>query len=124
MSKFILFCYGFLEIFSFKILNFSLHFLPEHFALLSRSTIELQKCTPTLLKTTNLFLAISDTSLKGIVSRDFGGLQMILMDRIVVPYFRFHIVFKVQSFERVKLLLMHFSKSLVAGRGPFSLCSK
>ena len=50
-------------------------------------------------------------SLKGIVSRDFGGLQMILMDRIVVPYFRFHIVFKVQSFERVKLLLMHFAKA-------------
>ena len=36
---------------------------------------------------------------KGIVSRDFGGLQMILMDRIVVPdvplevfFFHFHIV--------------------------------
>ena len=42
------------------------------------------------------------SNLKGIVSRDFGGLQMILMDRIVVPdvplevysflNFRFHIV--------------------------------
>ena len=43
------------------------------------------------------------TELKGIVSRDFGGLQMILMNRIVVPdvpldvylflNFCFHIVF-------------------------------
>ena len=42
------------------------------------------------------------SNLKGIVSRDFGGLQMILMDRIGVPdvpleaysflNFRFHIV--------------------------------
>ena len=41
--------------------------------------------------------------LKGIVSRDFGGLQMILVNRIVVPdvlldvylflNFRFHVVF-------------------------------
>ena len=57
----------------------------------------------------------------GIVSRDFGGLQMNLMDRIGVPdvsldvylflNFRFHIVIQVQSFERVKLLLMHFAKA-------------
>ena len=43
-------------------------------------------------------------SIKGIVSRDFGGLQMILMDRIGAPdvslevysflNFRFHIFFK------------------------------
>ena len=53
---------------------------------------------------------------KGIVSRDFGGLQMILMKRIVVPdvpldvylflNFRFHVV---QSFEQFKLLLMHLA---------------
>ena len=45
---------------------------------------------------------------------------MISMDSIVpvVPldvylllHFRFHIVFKVQSFEWVKLLLMHLSKA-------------
>ena len=46
---------------------------------------------------------------------------MILMDRIGVPdvplegnfffHFSFHIVFKVQSFERVKLLLMHLAKA-------------
>ena len=53
---------------------------------------------------------------KGIVSRDFGGLQMILMNRIGVPdvplevysflNFRFYIDFSVQRFERVKLLLI------------------
>ena len=58
---------------------------------------------------------------KGIVSRDFGGLQMILIDRIGVPNvllkvysflnFRFHIVIQVQSFERVKLILMHLAKA-------------
>ena len=57
----------------------------------------------------------------GIVSRDFGGLQMNLMDRIGVPdvsldvylflNFRFHIVIQVQSFERVKLLLMHLANA-------------
>ena len=50
-----------------------------------------------------LYQNVSDQSLKGIVSRDFGGLQMIWMDRIVVPdvplevysflNVRFHIVF-------------------------------
>ena len=49
------------------------------------------------------FIIFNTLLLKGIVSRDFGGLQMILMDRIVVPIvrldvylflnFRFHIVF-------------------------------
>ena len=63
----------------------------------------------------------SKTNLKGIVSRDFGGLQMICMDRIGVPdvplkvysflNFRFHIVILVQSFERVKLLIMHLAKA-------------
>ena len=58
---------------------------------------------------------------KGIVSQDFGWLQMILMNRIVVPdvpldvylflNFHFHIVFQVQSFERVKLILMHLAKA-------------
>ena len=53
---------------------------------------------------------------KGIVSRDFEWLQMILMNRSWVPdvplvvyyclNFRFHIVFKFLSFEWVKLLLM------------------
>ena len=48
------------------------------------------------------------TQFKGIVSRDFGGLHIILMDRIGVPdvplkvysflNFRFHIVILVQSF--------------------------
>ena len=51
---------------------------------------------------------------KGIVSRDFGGLQMILMDRIGVPDVPlkdyifsnscFHIVFSFLSLQRVKLL--------------------
>ena len=46
---------------------------------------------------------------------------MISMDRIIVPdvplddylllNFRFHIVFQVQSFEWVKLLLMHLAKA-------------
>ena len=46
---------------------------------------------------------------------------MILMDRIVGPdvplevffsfFFRFHIVSEVQSFERVKLLLIHLAKA-------------
>ena len=52
------------------------------------------------------------------------GVPDVPLDDYLFLNFRFHIVFKVQSFERVKLLLMHFSKSLVAGRGPFSLCSK
>ena len=53
---------------------------------------------------------------KGIVSRDFEGLQLILMGRIGVPdvplevyllfNFRFHIIFLVQGFERFKLLLL------------------
>ena len=49
------------------------------------------------------------TIFKGIVSRDFRGLQMILMDRTRVPgiplnaYFllNFHIVFKFRSFCRL-----------------------
>ena len=59
--------------------------------------------------------------LKGIVSRDFEGLHMILMNRTWVPdvplevyYFlnlHLHIVFLVKSFERVKLLLMHSAKA-------------
>ena len=59
--------------------------------------------------------------LKGIVSRDFVCLQMILMDRIRVPdvlldvylflNISFHIVFYVQSFERVMLLLLHLAKA-------------
>ena len=54
---------------------------------------------------------------KGIVSRDFEGLQMILMNRTWVPYvplkvysyFKLHLhtVFLFKSFERVKLLLKH-----------------
>ena len=50
---------------------------------------------------------VANNRLKGVVSRDFGGLQMILMNRTwvrVVPLevsyffsFRFHIVFKVFS---------------------------
>ena len=49
------------------------------------------------------FQLLAESALKGIVSRDFRCLQMILMDRIVVPdvplevyyflNFRFHIVF-------------------------------
>ena len=56
---------------------------------------------------------------KGIVSRDFEWLQMILINRLCVPdvlldvysflNFRFHVV--VQSFERVKLLLVHLAKA-------------
>ena len=54
--------------------------------------------------------------LTGIVSRDFLGLQMILMDRFLVDplhvyYFilPFHTVFYVQSFHWVKLFLLHFA---------------
>ena len=44
---------------------------------------------------------------------------MILMDRALVPdvsglevyFFRFHTVFLSQSFERIKLLLMHLAKA-------------
>ena len=52
-------------------------------------------------------------SFEGIVSRDFDWLQMILINRTWVPdvplevFFCFHLVFLVQSFGRVKLLLMH-----------------
>ena len=58
--------------------------------------------------------------IKGIVSRDFEWLQTILMNRLCVPdvplevysflNFCFHIAI-VQSFERVKLLLMHLAKA-------------
>ena len=62
---------------------------------------------------------------KGIVSRDFGGLKMIKMDRIGVPDVPlkdyifsnscFHIpvlvVFQFLSLQRVKLLLMHLAKA-------------
>ena len=53
------------------------------------------------------------------MSRDFGGLQMILMDRLEVPsssaaclfffYLRFHTVILIQSFQRVKLLLLYLA---------------
>ena len=59
--------------------------------------------------------------LKGTVSRDFGRLQIIVMHRAWVPdvplevylflNFSFYIVLKVQSYERVKLLLMHLAKA-------------
>ena len=59
--------------------------------------------------------------LKWIVSRDFGGLQMILMKRTWVPdvtlvvysflNFRFHIITEVQSFVRVKLLLINIAQA-------------
>ena len=54
---------------------------------------------------------------------------MILMDRICFPdvplkvvFLRFHIEFSVQSFQRVKLLLLHnaHSKRLLLGQEPFS----
>ena len=54
---------------------------------------------------------------------------MILMDRICFPdvplevvFLRFHIEFWVQSFQRVKLLLLHnaHSKRLLLGQEPFS----
>ena len=62
---------------------------------------------------------LGGVGLKGIVTRDFGGLQMILMDKIGAPdvplkvffFFTFHIVFQVLSLQRVKLLLMHLAKS-------------
>ena len=60
-------------------------------------------------------------SLKGIVSRDFGGLQMILMDRIGVPDVPlknyifsiscFLVVFQFLSLQQVKLLLRHLAKA-------------
>ena len=59
--------------------------------------------------------------LKGIVSRDFEGLQMVLMDRIGVPdvplevysflNLHLHIAFQFLSLQRVKLLLMHLAKA-------------
>ena len=59
--------------------------------------------------------------LKGIVSRDFRCLQMILMDRIEVPdvplkgyfflNFLFHIVYQVFIFQQAKLLLTHLAKA-------------
>ena len=58
---------------------------------------------------------------KGIVSRDFEWLQMILMNRLCVPdvplevysflNLHLHVVFYFLSFERVKLLLMHLAKA-------------
>ena len=57
--------------------------------------------------------------LKGTVSRDFGGLQMILIDRLEVPsssaacffFLRFHTVILIQSFKRVKLLLLYLANA-------------
>ena len=56
------------------------------------------------------------TGFKGIVSRDFEWLQMILINRLCVPdvplevysflNLHLHIVFKFLSLQRVKLLLM------------------
>ena len=64
----------------------------------SMYTLTVYMCVQSMLYTHLLF-----TAFKGIVSRDFEGLQMILMDRIGVPdvplevyyflNFRFHIVF-------------------------------
>ena len=61
-------------------------------------------------------LFLCQTWLKGIVSREFRCLQMILMGRIWVPdvplevylylNFRFYIIFLVQGFEWFKLLLL------------------
>ena len=58
---------------------------------------------------------------KGIISRDFGGLQMISMDRTIIPdvplevssflNFRFHIVFEFLSLQRVKLLMRYLAKA-------------
>ena len=67
-----------------------------------------------MLKTLQLYVYrkiknVGQMKLKGIVSQDIGRLQMILMDRIVVPdvplevylflKFRFHIVLLLKSFE-------------------------
>ena len=61
------------------------------------------------------------TRLKGKVSRYFGGLQMILMYRTGVADIPldnyaflnsfFHVEFDIQSFQRVKLLLIHLAKA-------------
>ena len=58
---------------------------------------------------------------KGKPSRNFEVLQVILMNRIGIPdvplkvysfiNFRFYIVILGQSFDRVKLLLMHLAKA-------------
>jgi hypothetical protein len=68
-----------------------------------------------------LLCIMLETCFKGTVSRDFGGLQMILMDRLEVPsssaaclFFlnlRFHTVILIQSFQRVKLLLLHLANA-------------
>ena len=56
----------------------------------------------------------------GTVSRDFGGLQMILMDRLEVPssstaclfiFLCFHRVILFQSLQWVKLLLLHLANA-------------
>ena len=54
--------------------------------------------------------------LKGIVSRDFGCLQMMyrgawVPDVLLEVYFFLPIIFKVLSLQRVKLLLMHLAKA-------------
>ena len=60
----------------------------------------------------------SKTRFKGIGSRDFGGFQMILMDRLVVPdvplevfFLSFSYSYSSSKFERVKLLLIHVAKA-------------
>ena len=68
-----------------------------------------------------LLFFCKNNSFKEIVSRNFEVLQMILMDRTVVYdvpldvnlffYFLFSYSIYVQSFERVKLLLMHLAKA-------------
>ena len=69
------------------------------------------------------FTREKNSLIKGIVSRDLEGLQMILMNihytwvpdvPLVICYFlnfRFHMVLYNQSFELVKLLLMHSAKA-------------
>ena len=76
-----------------------------------------------------MFECVSDTAVltakskyffmfKWIVSQDFGGLQMILMDSIEVPDVPLEVYFfyyfssdSYLSFEQVKLSLIHLAKS-------------
>ena len=64
---------------------------------------------------------MAGNAVKGIVSRDFEWLQIILMNRLYVPdvplevqsflNFRFHKDFQFLSLQRVKLLLMHLANA-------------
>ena len=52
-----------------------------------------------------IFIRINCATLKGIVSRDFGGLQMILIDRLCVP----DVPLNVYSFLKLHLNIVFFN---------------